>query len=94
MNTHNRCAICNKVSARDIETDLGDFSENAFIPDPDNDKFTICLECNEVVEEQRMYYYIKDNWWGDEEVLEDEFSEVEGFVSFEDDPFMEEDEDV
>lgn len=82
------------MSARDIETDLGDFSENAFIPDPDNDKFTICLECNEVVEEQRMYYYIKDNWWGDEEVLEDEFSEVEGFVSFEDDPFVEEDEDV
>lgn len=43
-----RCSICNRTNNEEVETDPGDFVEfMAFVPDPMDNLFDICMECFE-----------------------------------------------
>ena len=45
-----RCSICNRVNNEEIETEYGDYSEfMAFVPDPSNPMFDICMMCAECI---------------------------------------------
>jgi len=62
--SNKRCGICNRVSSRDIETDIGSFTKNAFVADPSDNKHYICSECKEIHEELMLDYELKDGVWG------------------------------
>lgn len=55
-----RCSICNKVSSRGIQTNHGDFSKKAFVADPKDPKFHICMECKETHETSMLDYQRQD----------------------------------
>lgn len=61
---HRRCNDCNKVSSQEIETNIGDFSQDHFVIDPHNSTKFICKECKEWYEELMMDYEIKDDPYG------------------------------
>lgn len=76
MNKNARCSICNKVSSRDIETNLGDFMNKSFVPDPKNSQFYVCVDCKES-HESLMLDYERANVggvWGNKN-----YGEVEGY---------------
>ena len=60
-----RCSICNKTNNEDVETELGDYTNMPFVPDPNNPQFDICMECFES---------IREILWE----LEDEENDIEG----------------
>jgi hypothetical protein len=56
-----RCTICNCVSSEDIETTIGDYRRGmSFAPDPITSGF-ICMECQDVIQDQRFDYELMDN---------------------------------
>jgi hypothetical protein len=55
---HFRCSICNKVSLEDISTEIGDYKRNLpFVHDPKDPMHFICIDCMEVIEDQRQDYH-------------------------------------
>ena len=56
-----RCSVCGAVYSREIETNIGDYSDKSFVADPKDSKFFICLECKEWHEEL-MADYETDPW--------------------------------
>jgi hypothetical protein len=58
---HHRCSICNCVTNESIATEIGDFrSRMSFTPDPKDRMHDICIECAEVIQEQRDEYSYYD----------------------------------
>jgi len=56
-----RCSICNKVDNESIETNLGDYESNlSFTYDPNDPSHHICIDCEEVIEDQRRDYAYMD----------------------------------
>jgi DNA-directed RNA polymerase subunit RPC12/RpoP len=56
-----RCPICNTVSNPRIETNIGDYKEGlSFTHDPKDSRHYICVNCDEVIEEQRQDYAFLD----------------------------------
>lgn len=71
---HQRCCICNSVSSKDIETNVEDFKDGNFVPDPKNpDIAWICTPCKEWVEELKADYEMKDDQWGHYNYPDEEF---------------------
>ncbi len=66
-----RCARCNRVSSREIQTYPGQYTRVPFCVDPLNPLQHICYDCKEASDE--IIYSRED---GDEEVLEAEDEEV------------------
>lgn len=61
-----RCTICNCVSSEDIETTIGDYRPGmSFVPDPKDSLGFICLECQDVIQDQRFDYELMDNYEDD-----------------------------
>lgn len=59
---HFRCSICNRVSLEEIETNIGDYQKGlTFVNDPKNSDDFICLDCSDVVDEQRHDYWLMDD---------------------------------
>lgn len=57
-----RCTICNCVSSEDIETTIGDYRRGmSFAPDPIHRNSFICMECQDVIQDQRFDYELMDN---------------------------------
>lgn len=73
MQNNCRCSICNKVSSLDIETDIGDFSKDNFVPDPKNNSHFICTECKGWHEGLMLAYEQEDGHWGWENEEENNF---------------------
>lgn len=59
-----RCSICNCVSSESIETELGDFREVNFVPDPISSLHVVCQECKQAHEELMLEYEKDDDVWG------------------------------
>jgi len=59
MLTNCRCAVCNKVSSMEIQTDVGDFSDKPFIWDEQNRDY-ICTDCKEAHETLMLDYQRQD----------------------------------
>lgn len=56
-----RCSICNKVSDKQIETEVGDLVKGHFHPDPKfKDTSVICSECDDVIGMQKSEYHLYD----------------------------------
>ena len=70
MNFNTRCVCCNKVSSKEIETDIGDYSKSEFVVDPINPSAFICKECKEWHEDLMMNYHQKDDPYGWDNAIE------------------------
>ena len=58
---YSRCSICDSVSNESIQTNIGDYKHGMpFTPDPKNPLHEICIECLEVIQEQRTDYEYLD----------------------------------
>lgn len=56
-----RCSLCNCTSNERIETEPGDYKEGlAFTHDPNDGMHFICVNCADVIEEQRQDYEFLD----------------------------------
>lgn len=44
-----RCGLCNKTDDIDVETEVGDYSDEPYVPDPNNPAFDICVTCFESI---------------------------------------------
>ncbi|QIG69419.1 hypothetical protein EVB79_049 [Rhizobium phage RHph_N3_13] len=60
---YHRCTICNSVSNEDIETSIGDYRPGmSFTPDPIHKDSYICIECADVIQDQRFDYEYQDQF--------------------------------
>ena len=60
---YHRCTICNSVSNEDIETSIGDYRPGmSFTPDPILKDSFICIECADVIQDQRFEYEYQDQF--------------------------------
>lgn len=72
INAH-RCAICNKTDNPTVETEIGDYTNEPFVPDPDCPDHDICMTCFESIRDSLFEF--------EEEELELEY---DGFEANED----------
>lgn len=57
-----RCTICGTVSNENIETNIGDYRPGmSFAPDPAYKNSFLCMECQDVIQDQRFDYELMDN---------------------------------
>lgn len=62
MILNQRCVTCNKVSSEAIATNIGDYLNKSFVPDPVNPIQNICEECKSLHEELMHEYEVEDHW--------------------------------
>lgn len=60
MKKTHRCSICNKVNDPRIATNLGDHEDQAYVEDPKDSMFSICLECREGIDEILFEWELDD----------------------------------
>ena len=70
-----RCSICNLTNNPEVCLDLEDCSElMAFVPDPKNKLFYICMECSESINSLKKSY--------EDTSAEDEDIEIKPFRNY------------
>lgn len=76
-----RCSLCNSVSNDKIATEIGDYKENmSFTHDPKNGQHFICIDCAEVIEDQRQWYEFQDQIDDMIDTLDSEELSLEAFL--------------